>query len=170
MAHAHCMLHTEGYKDTLRICNTHCFSTATMVARTRLIVTLYEDWLCCSVWLFKRGEQLPDFTADQCPAVTRHVQEKLTTNARSRMTCFKQHYCFAWSKWDKLSYWWRQTSCGHRAQCCRTLQHRAQCCSTLQHRAQCCRTLQPRAQCCSTLQHETWRTQKRPNFILVCIH
>jgi hypothetical protein len=30
---------------TLRLCNTHCFSTATMVARTRLNVTLYVHCL-----------------------------------------------------------------------------------------------------------------------------
>ena len=28
----------------LRLCNTHCFSTATAVARTRLNVILYEGW------------------------------------------------------------------------------------------------------------------------------
>ena len=39
MAYAHCMLNNYGFKHTLRICNTHCFSTTTMVARTRLIVT-----------------------------------------------------------------------------------------------------------------------------------
>jgi len=41
MAHAHCMLDTWGYKHTLRLCNTYCVSTATVVARTRLIVTFY---------------------------------------------------------------------------------------------------------------------------------
>jgi hypothetical protein len=41
MAHEHCMLGTLGYRDTLRICNTYSFSTATMVARTRLSVTLF---------------------------------------------------------------------------------------------------------------------------------
>jgi hypothetical protein len=41
MAHAYYMLDTEGYKHILRICNTSCFSTATMVAQTRLIATLY---------------------------------------------------------------------------------------------------------------------------------
>jgi hypothetical protein len=35
------VLDTYGYKYTHRLCNTHCFSTATMVARTRLDVTLY---------------------------------------------------------------------------------------------------------------------------------
>ena len=39
-----CALHA-GYLrlqiHTLRLCNTHCFSSATMVARTRLNVTLY---------------------------------------------------------------------------------------------------------------------------------
>jgi len=37
-AHAHCMLDTKGYKHTLRICNTYCFSTATVIALTRLKV------------------------------------------------------------------------------------------------------------------------------------
>jgi len=40
MAHAHCMLHTKGYKHTLTIRNTYCFSTAAVVARTRDNVTL----------------------------------------------------------------------------------------------------------------------------------
>jgi hypothetical protein len=40
MAHAHFTLDTYGYKHTLRICNTYCFSTATMVAPTHLNVTL----------------------------------------------------------------------------------------------------------------------------------
>ena len=47
MAHAHCMLDTEGYRHTLRICKTYCFSTATVVARTRLDVTLYLHCLSC---------------------------------------------------------------------------------------------------------------------------
>jgi hypothetical protein len=36
MPHAHCMLHTQACNRTLRICNTYCFSTATMAARTHL--------------------------------------------------------------------------------------------------------------------------------------
>ena len=39
MAHAHFMLDTKGCKHTLRIFNTYCFSIATIVARTLLIVT-----------------------------------------------------------------------------------------------------------------------------------
>jgi hypothetical protein len=45
MAHAHCMLDTYGCKRTLRICNTYCVYTATIVMRTRLIVTLYVHYL-----------------------------------------------------------------------------------------------------------------------------
>jgi hypothetical protein len=41
MEHAQCMLDTYGYKHTLKICKTYSFSTAIMVARTRLNVTLY---------------------------------------------------------------------------------------------------------------------------------
>ena len=42
MAHVHCMLHTWGYKQTLRIRNTYSFFTATIVERTSLNVTLYS--------------------------------------------------------------------------------------------------------------------------------
>jgi hypothetical protein len=41
-----CSLHA-GYRHTLRICNTYCFSTTTMVTRTPLDVTLYVHWLSC---------------------------------------------------------------------------------------------------------------------------
>ena len=48
-AHAHCILDNEGCKHTLRICNTFSFSTLTIVERTRLIVTLYVDYIACLV-------------------------------------------------------------------------------------------------------------------------
>jgi len=47
MAHAHCMLDTSVYRYTLRIRNTYCFSTTTMVERTRLIVTSHTNCLYC---------------------------------------------------------------------------------------------------------------------------
>jgi hypothetical protein len=49
MVHGHCMLDAEGYKHTLRISNTYCFSTVRVVARKRLTihsilpVLLYTD-------------------------------------------------------------------------------------------------------------------------------
>ena len=49
MEHALCMLCTTVYKLTLRICNTYCFSTATMVTRTLLSVTSCVRCLSCSV-------------------------------------------------------------------------------------------------------------------------
>ena len=36
--HAYCMLGTQGYKHTLGMCNNYCFSSAAVVARTRLTV------------------------------------------------------------------------------------------------------------------------------------
>jgi len=48
-APALCMLDNSDYKHTLRIRNTYCFSIATMVARTRIIVTLYVHSLYCYV-------------------------------------------------------------------------------------------------------------------------
>jgi hypothetical protein len=47
MAHAHCMLDTLGYKHILKSCNTYCFSTATVVAWTRLSITLYVHYPSC---------------------------------------------------------------------------------------------------------------------------
>ena len=46
--HAHCILYTNGYKRPFRIWNTYCFSTVTVVARTRLSITLYILYLTCS--------------------------------------------------------------------------------------------------------------------------
>ena len=46
-AHAHCKPTNQGYKHTLRISNTYCFYTPSIIARTRLIVTPYVHWLPC---------------------------------------------------------------------------------------------------------------------------
>ena len=46
MAHAHCVLDNLGYRHALRICNTSCFSTATMVSRKRLKVSLIRTLSC----------------------------------------------------------------------------------------------------------------------------
>jgi hypothetical protein len=51
MVHALCVMDTWGYRYTLRICSIYCFSTATMFARTRLIVTLYVHWLSSCSYL-----------------------------------------------------------------------------------------------------------------------
>ena len=50
MTHAHCSLDNSSYRHTLRIYNTYFFRTTTMVARTRLIVTLYVHCLSGSFW------------------------------------------------------------------------------------------------------------------------
>jgi hypothetical protein len=49
MAHALCMLDNLGYKHTLIMCNTHCFSTTIIVARKWLIFTSYVYCLYCYV-------------------------------------------------------------------------------------------------------------------------
>ena len=52
--HAHCMLDTQGYKHTLRIYNTYCFSTATVVTRMCLNVPLYVH--CLSRYILRVKE------------------------------------------------------------------------------------------------------------------
>ena len=46
-AHALCVLDNLGYRPTLRICNTYCFSTATMDMPTRGNVKSYLQCLSC---------------------------------------------------------------------------------------------------------------------------
>jgi len=46
MAHSHCMLDNEGY-TRIRNSNIYCFSSATVVKRMRLDVTLYVHCLSC---------------------------------------------------------------------------------------------------------------------------
>jgi hypothetical protein len=49
MADAHCRLDTNGYKYTLSVSYTCCISTVTMVARSRLSVTLFVQYIACVV-------------------------------------------------------------------------------------------------------------------------
>ena len=55
MAHAHCILDTQGYKKTFKIWNTYCCYTATMVARTPPNVTLYVHCLSCFFYRQESG-------------------------------------------------------------------------------------------------------------------
>jgi hypothetical protein len=57
MAHAHCLLDTKGYKQTIRICHTYSFTTATVVARTRLDVTLLSKLPSCLDRLVRSAEK-----------------------------------------------------------------------------------------------------------------
>jgi hypothetical protein len=49
MSYAHCMLDNQGHRHALRIRNIYCFSTAKVVARTRLSFTLYVHCLSCLI-------------------------------------------------------------------------------------------------------------------------
>jgi len=58
-----------SYQHTLRTGNTYFFSTTTMVARTRLNVTLYVHWLSCLViWtrLQQNGVKMSGPTRTEC--------------------------------------------------------------------------------------------------------
>jgi hypothetical protein len=51
-AHVLCMLDNEDYRHTHRICNTCCFSTTTVVTRTRSTVTVHVRFLPCTSELY----------------------------------------------------------------------------------------------------------------------
>jgi hypothetical protein len=52
MAHAYFKLYTYGHKHTLRMYVTYCFSTARVVARTRLDVKLYVHCLILFLYIY----------------------------------------------------------------------------------------------------------------------
>jgi hypothetical protein len=58
MAHAHCMLDTYGYRHPLRIRNTFCICSATMVARTYLICYVIVHCLSCLLQRSSKGINL----------------------------------------------------------------------------------------------------------------
>jgi len=47
--HPQYIMDNYSYRHTFRICKTYCFSTATMVTRTHLYVTLHV--YCLSCWI-----------------------------------------------------------------------------------------------------------------------
>jgi len=57
MPHANCILDAQGYKYTVRICNTYCLPNKTMVAWTCLIVTLYVHCLSYSFLFLELGRR-----------------------------------------------------------------------------------------------------------------
>jgi len=61
MAHALCMTDNQGYRHTLITLTTYCFSTATMVTRTRPICTFIRTFLV----LFKDTDNVMNNV--QCP-------------------------------------------------------------------------------------------------------
>jgi len=54
MAHAVCLLGNSGYKHPLSLRNVYCFSSTTIVARTRLNITLYVHSLSCLFSFYDR--------------------------------------------------------------------------------------------------------------------
>jgi hypothetical protein len=49
MAHVHFTPSNSGYNHTLGICNTYSYSTTTVVARKRLIISLYVHCVLLNV-------------------------------------------------------------------------------------------------------------------------
>ena len=89
------MLDNYGYIHTLRICNTHCFSTATVVARSRLSVTWNTHSLIrllavtlhvCIVQPPAEGQTSPDAT--QFTVVSAHSAKTDSDGWAVKSYCF----------------------------------------------------------------------------------
>ena len=74
MAHAHCMLDTQGYKHTLRICNIYWFfSTEKKWLLERYSVLRYKYTACLSVFLFYLSCSTSELTI---PAINAEADDK----------------------------------------------------------------------------------------------
>jgi hypothetical protein len=83
MTHALCMLDNYGYRHALWVSNTYCFSTVTMVMRTRLVTlirtlsVLFTSTLDGSVLLAVRpGSLYPQGNSPQYPSNSFSVQKR----------------------------------------------------------------------------------------------
>jgi hypothetical protein len=65
-AHMHFMLHTYGYRHTLRLCIISLFYTATMVARTPLNITFHVHFLPSFLFGIKRLALIVDTNCVLC--------------------------------------------------------------------------------------------------------
>jgi hypothetical protein len=104
MAHAHCMLDTQRYKYTLTICNVHCFSTTTMVGRTRLIVASYLHCSSPRIFLSQDLCKLPVAVSLQStdvplghavpifPSLCTYLQTQITPRAGLRVCAHSLSY------------------------------------------------------------------------------
>ena len=98
MAHEQFRLGTKNYKHTLRICNTHWFSTAVIVARPRLIDTLYVHCLSCS-WFLLRVKKRPADVSTNCDTpcnlqvcYTVHFLSNLSDEQLDKVLRYNMHF------------------------------------------------------------------------------
>jgi len=75
MAHTRCILDTYVHKHTLRICDTFCFSTATLVTRRLLNVTLHVQHVGCLVYKYSRTSINPIALFNRMAFSANSVQE-----------------------------------------------------------------------------------------------
>jgi len=119
MAHAYCMLYTYGYKHTLRICNTYCFSKATMVAWKHLIVAQYAHCPSCLEWpllpthyrcrgLLLHLKGLNDTHSAGLPNTMDRLGAETSTWQHTTFTVDK-HTCHGWAPNSQC-----QQACGHK--------------------------------------------------------
>jgi hypothetical protein len=90
MAHAHCMPDKQGYSHALRIRNNYCVSTTTIVAPTRLSVTLYVHCLSCSICFPHRSPVAVQTTLVSlacCYAIMNSSNTKRCASIRYRRRC-----------------------------------------------------------------------------------
>jgi len=88
------MLGNLGYKHTLRICNTFCFSTAAVVSRTRLIVMFYT-YIACFFGTGRRGNGgRRHFSARKFPNHSRAKTDRPISERLSFLNYCLWHLCW----------------------------------------------------------------------------
>jgi len=97
------MLNNLGYRHTLRMCNTYCFSTATMVTLTRLSVTLYK---ILPLLLMLLSSELRVHALDTITSKNNLKKSLITLTAVILIIKAKKMHCF-WTLFGKELYMFR---------------------------------------------------------------
>jgi len=85
------MLENQGYKHTLAICNTHCYSNAKMVTRTLLYDTSYVHYLSCLI------PNLTDHTVTAKVKDGYSVPKHAAADSHRELCCMICVYCIVFS-------------------------------------------------------------------------
>ena len=96
-AHALCMLSNKGHRKTLRICNTYCFFTATVVSRTLCSVALYVQCLPCLL-------PLPASRVIRVYILAPDSQQYTRKSAYS-LSAYGAHETAIWRNWHNSLNW-----------------------------------------------------------------
>ena len=111
-AHVPYMMDKWGHRHTFRICNTYWVSTATMVTRTLLNVTLHVHSPSCNTEVLSRLQNLVFYLTSGSCSKKKHQNEYVDWNTKPKAD--RENYTVRYNWINQLSnttIWWLDMCC-----------------------------------------------------------